>query len=256
MTDDRKTSVARAFATAAPKYDAVAQVQRHVATRLAGMLTAAALPAGTHAVEIGCGTGLLTERLLAAQPSARWLITDIASTMVEHCARRCGPSRAEFRVMDGEAPDLAPASCDLIVSSLAMQWFTDLEAGLARLGACLTPGGRLVFATLGADTFIEWRSAHAELGLASGTPALPTAERLQSLWPAGGCGWVHEERITVHHPNGRGFVHDLKALGAHLPRPGHRPVPPGTFRRVLGRFATGCPATYHVLYGSFERDRP
>ena len=256
MTEARKTSIACAFAAAAQGYDAAAHVQRPFAARLADDLAAPVLPAGTRAVEIGCGTGLLTERLLTAQPQAEWLITDIAAAMVEHCAARCGPSRASFRVMDGEAPDLAPGSCDLIVSSLAVQWFTDLAAGLARLSACLKPGGRLVFATLGAGTFGEWRAAHAELGLASGNPPFPTAEQLQALWPTGGSGTVREECMTVWYPDGQGFVRGLKNLGAHLPQPGHRPLPPGAFRRVLRRFAAGCPASYHVLYGRYGKDGP
>ena len=256
MTEARKTSIACAFAAAAPGYDAAAQVQRRVAARLAEDLAAPVLPAGTRAVEIGCGTGLLTERLLTAQPHTAWLITDIAAAMVAHCAARCGASPAEFRVMDGEAPDLPSGHYDLIVSSLAVQWFGDLSTGLARLSACLKPGGRLIFATQGAGTFEEWRAAHAELGLASGSLAFPTAEAVLALWPAGGSGAVREERMTVWYPDGLGFVRGLKELGAHLPQPGHRPLPPGAFRRVLRRFAAGCPATYQVLYGCYIKDSP
>lgn len=253
MTEARKTSIARAFSAAADGYDSAALVQRRVAARLAERIAALNLPDGARAVEIGCGTGLLTEQLLQGQPRADWLVTDIAAAMVERCAARFA-GRADFREMDGEAPDLGPRSCDLIVSSLAVQWFTDLGTGLVRLADCLKPGGRLIFATLGERTFVEWRNAHAELGLAAGSPLFPTAAQLQALWPAGGSGAVREERMAVWHPDGRSFVRSLKALGAHLPQPGHRPLPPGAFRRVLRRFSQGCPATYHVLYGEWRRE--
>lgn len=45
------------------------------------------------------------------------------------------------RVMDGERPDLPDeAAFDLIVSSLAVQWFGDLAAGLRRLAGCSRRG--------------------------------------------------------------------------------------------------------------------
>lgn len=250
MSEPRKTSIARAFSAAAAGYDAAALAQRRIAQRVAERAAAPALPAGARAVEIGCGTGLLSELLLARHPQADWLLTDIAPSMAEHCAGRFA-GRATVRLMDGEAPDLPP--CDLIVSSLAFQWFGDLEAGLSRLAGCLKPGGRLLFATLGDRTFCEWRAAHDELGVDCGTPRFPTAAGLQALWPAGGIGAVREERMAVWHPDGRAFVRGLKDLGARVPRPGHRPLPPGDFRRVLQRFDGGCPATYHVLYGAFVR---
>lgn len=252
MNDSRKTTIARAFGAAAAGYDGAALAQRRIAARLGLRIAALYLPTAARAVEIGCGTGFLTERLLASQPQAAWEVTDIAAAMVSHCAARFA-GRAVFRVMDGEAPDLAPASCDLITASMAVQWFTDLPGSLDRLAGCLKPGGRLVFATLGSDTFREWRAAHAEAGYNSGSLDFPSAAALQGLWPAGGRGSVREERLAVWHSDGRSFVRGLKDIGAHTPQPGHRPVPPGAFRQVLRRFSEGCRVTYHVLYGDYVR---
>ena len=73
-----------------------------------------------------------------------------------------------YAALDGEHPDALPGGYDLICSSLAVQWFGDLNAGLGRLAALLAPGGHLAIATLAEDTFAEWRAAHARAGL---TPA-------------------------------------------------------------------------------------
>ncbi len=247
----RKHRVAGAFAAAADGYDAAAEVQRRVALRLAEMV-AVRPPVPGLRVEIGCGTGLLTGPLLDRVPG-EWLVTDIAPAMIERCAARVGRHRATFRVMDGEAPDLPRGGCGFIVSSLAFQWFEDLGAALARLAACLAPGGRLDFATLGVDTFQEWRAAHAALGLSCGVPAFPSGEGLAALWPAGGQGTWCEDHLRVRHADGRAFAQGLKALGAHLAAPGHEPLPAGSLRRVLCRLEGGCDATYHVLYGSWIR---
>lgn len=247
----RKQRIAAAFGAAAADYDAAAAVQRQAAERLADLAAALPLPAGQR-VEIGCGTGFLSRRLVERLPGD-WLITDIAPAMLDKAAASLG-QRARFHVMDGEAPDLAPGSCALIVSSLAVQWFEDLPLALRRLSRCLTPGGHLAFATLGSGTFVEWRRAHAELGVACGTPDFPDPAALAAQWPAGGCGRVQRERITARYEDGRAFTHSLKQLGAHVAHGEHAPLNAGTFRRLLRQFDHGCTMSYDVLYGVFTRD--
>jgi malonyl-CoA O-methyltransferase len=250
----RKAQVARAFSQAAGGYDAAAAVQREVAARLAASILEGGLPAGPRVLEVGCGTGFLSRALLAAVPGGHWLLTDIAPTMLERCREALGDEpRAVLRAMDGEHPDVAEGSFDAVVSSLTLQWFEDLGAGLGRLARCLVPGGRLFFATLGCGTFAEWRAAHARLGLQSGGLALPDPQRFP--WPAGGRGVLREERLVARHTDGRAFLHSLKAIGAHLPAAGRAPLTAWQLRAVLRELGVGCSATYHVLYGCFERER-
>lgn len=243
---DRKHQIARAFASAVEDYDQAALVHRRVAARLARMIPP--VEAGA-AVEIGCGTGLLTARLLERLPRLDWQVTDLSAAMVARCAETFAGA-ARFRVMDGEAPDLPLASCRLIASSLAFQWFDDLPAALRRLSARLAPGGVMAFATLGEDTFAEWRDAHAALGLSCGSLRFPAAAAIQAALPA---AEIRQERLAVPHPDGHAFARSLKAIGAHLAAAGHSPLAPGDFRRLLRRFAGGCTATYHVVYGVFRR---
>ena len=83
-----------------------------------------------------------------------------------------------FAAMDGEVLDIE-GPFDLIVSSLAFQWFADLPRAIGRLAHRLAPGGHLVFTTMAAGSFAEWRAAHD--GLASGTPDYPGADGLCAL---------------------------------------------------------------------------
>ena len=55
----------------------------------------------------------------------------------------------------------------------------------------------------------------------------------------------------MHQPyaDGHDFVRSLKALGASEPAPGHRPLTPGAFRRLLASLEGGFTVTYHVLFG-------
>ena len=177
--------------------------------------------------------------------------------MVARCRAAFGADPgARFLVMDGERPcAVPPGGFDLVCSSLALQWFQEPAAALARWAGLLAPGGHMAYATLAADSFREWRAAHAALGLESGVPAYPDAAALARLWPAGGAGAVAEERLLRHHPDGLDFLAELKGIGAGLPGASHRPLPPGALRRVLRRFAPprGLSVTHHIAYGQFRR---
>ena len=138
----RKSRIAARFGAATARYDNATPVQREAARRLAERVIALPLPPQPRVLEIGCGTGHLT-RLLQPAIGGRWRVTDIAPDMVAECARQCAAAGigAEFSVMDGEHPDADDRGFDLIVSSLAAQWFEDLPAALARLAPLLAPGG-------------------------------------------------------------------------------------------------------------------
>lgn len=251
---NRKARISCSFSRAAEAYDEAAQVQAEVAGRLAGRIIAHRLPAAPRALEIGCGTGFLTRALLDRIEGGAWLVTDIAEGMVTRCRRRVPDGRASFRTMDGEAADLPPASADLVVSSLAVQWFADPAAALRRLGDAVAPGGLIAFATLGEGTFAEWRAAHDRAGLVCGTPPYPAVSTVAAWAPPGFAAEVDEESLTSRHPSAHAFLRALKAIGAGTPTPGHRPLAPGALRRVLNQLPGETAMTYHVLYGFFRKE--
>lgn len=265
----RKAAIARSFDAAAASYDAHAAVQREVARRLADRIAGLDLPPAPRVLEVGCGTGLLSEALLRRLPGAQCLFTDLAPAMVRRCREKLSArGGVGFAVMDGEAPAVA-GGFDLVTSSFAFQWFLDLGGSVDRLALCLKVGGRLVFSTLGAETFAEWRAAHAALGLPYGGAALSTAAALRRRIGAVGEGGeppalrgaIEEERILRRYPEPRAFLRELKGLGADVPGPGHRPLTAGSLRRLLRRIeraagnGDGFAVTYHVLYGSFVRTK-
>jgi malonyl-CoA O-methyltransferase len=232
-------TIADAFGRAAD-YDRHAAVQRTVAERLADRVAAFPLVPAPRVLEIGCGTGLLGAALIDRLPGARWRMTDLSPAMIERArARFAGRPDLIFAAMDGEAPDVS-GPFDLIVSSLAFQWFADLPGAIRRLASLLAPGGHLAFTTMAAGSFAEWRAAHD--GLAPGTPDYPDAEALSAMGLA-----VSMEAIPVHHSDARDFLHAVKAIGAGTPRPGHKPLSPRQLHAVMRGFeASGAVASYVV----------
>jgi malonyl-CoA O-methyltransferase len=250
---ERNARIARAFSARAAGYDAAATLQRRVAHRLAERIETQAAAPPRRILEIGCGTGFLSLRLAQLFPDSDLLLTDIAPPMLRRCRSLLGEGH-RYRVLDGERPDGLDEQFDLIASSLAFQWFTDLRGGLRRLSRLLAPGGRMSFATLGSGTFAEWRQVHLDRGLDCGVQNYPGAQDLP--WPEGLSHRVESESALEAHATGVDFVRSLKALGAHEPAAGHRPLPPGTFRRLLASLDNGFSVSYQLLYGEIYRNQP
>jgi malonyl-CoA O-methyltransferase len=256
----RRDAIAARFARAVARYDDHADVQRHAASTLAARIAALPLPPRPRVLEIGCGTGLLTAALARHIAAADWTITDIAPEMVAATRLAADTGRidltgtAHYACLDGEHPDGSHlGQYDLVCSSLAVQWFNDLPAGLHRLAACLAPGGTLAISTLTADTFKEWRDAHRHFNLRAATPDYPDAGMLARALP-GHAGSVTVDPQRVRFADGLGFVRSLKGIGATLPREGVRALHPSDFRRVLSRFTDdGATVTYEIAYGVWQR---
>jgi len=175
-----------------------------------------------------------------------WLVTDLSPAMVAAARVSVGADKAQFRVMDAEQPDAPLGLFDLVVSNLAAQWFADLPRAVRQLGARLAPGGRLVFSTLGRESFAEWRSAHERLNLSCGIPAYPSPEELAAQLPAG--SQVVRHRVVVPHADAHAFLTALKRIGAGTPSPSHQPLSPGALRRVMKAMGAPVAITYDLLF--------
>jgi trans-aconitate 2-methyltransferase len=92
-------------------------------------------------LDVGCGTGLVTEALLALVPQGRVLAIDASADMVALARRRLG-DRAKVwcqDVLDIEVD----APVDAIVSTAVLHWVTDHDRLWTRLAQALRPGGVL-----------------------------------------------------------------------------------------------------------------
>lgn len=255
----RKRRIARSFG-AAEEYERRAEAQTHVARALA-----AALPEGAFAarpeplvLEIGCGTGLFSRALAARLPAgARLVCTDLSEAMVRRTRqslRGLAPA-VSCLVMDAETPAVRPGF-DLIASSMALQWTTDIRSALRGLAGLLRPGGLLLAAAPGRESFGRWRAAAERLGLSAGLP-LPTLADLTPFSPAEGTVTAWEERFEVRHANALDFFRSLKEIGATVPTEGRRPADAAAFRRLLREMdAPGRPFAmdYQALYALYVKE--
>jgi trans-aconitate 2-methyltransferase len=93
-------------------------------------------------LDAGCGSGRITETLIARLPRGRVIAVDASESMVAAARARLGPDadirRADLLDLQLDEP------LDAILSTATFHWIADHERLFARLRAALRPGGRLL----------------------------------------------------------------------------------------------------------------
>lgn len=253
-----KRQVAASFSRAAASYDSVAELQRDVGSQLLQRLPADFVPARW--LDLGCGTGYFTRALAERFDASNGLALDIAEGMLNH-ARPLGGAQ-HFIAGDAERLPLQDSSCDLIFSSLAVQWCADFDSVLSEAFRVLKPGGIFAFASLCVGTLYELRDSWRQVDGLVHVNRFREFARYEQLCAVSGLRTVSLENQphVLHYPDVRSLTHELKALGAHNLNPG-RPGGLTGRARILGlvdayeqfREASGLPATYQVVYAVLEK---
>lgn len=138
-------------------------------------------------------------------------------------ARNVGQLRAvALPVSETEPLALTPASCDLVVSALALQFVNDLPGVLAQVCRALKPDGLFLAAMIGGETLTELRqsfaAAEAEMegGVSPRVAPFVDLRDLGSLLQRAGFALpvTDVDRIVVRYDNAFALMHDLRRMGA------------------------------------------
>lgn len=244
-----KRQVTKAFQGAVSSYDHYGNFQKDVAEKLAAFIFSSANyhpnpPASIF--EIGCGTGFLTTLLQENFPESFFCSTDRASAMVQHCQAKS--PKETYVVMDGELPCFSH-SWDWIVSSLTMQWFTDLETSLKQLW---DQTDHLAFSILLEGSLNEWESLCYQQNIPSKLQNFISIQELDKI-----CKALNPKSLALHlnthietFDDVLSFLRHLKGVGAHTPTP-HKMN--SSLKSIIQRAPQPFTVSYQVAYCILEK---
>lgn len=256
--------IAEAFARAATTYDAHAEVQILAADRLAAYMEANTrdLVDGTM-LEVGCGTGLFTRRLVEIFSNRHIFVTDISDEMLEKCRSRISSSNNNnhliFQTHDANQSFADGSELSLVVAAFALQWLTDLTKSLSALTTGLAKNGTLFFSVPSDASFPEWKALCKRAGVTCTVNPLPTADQFRRFASCDGFRLsLYEESIKIQYRSLQDFLQSLKYLGAHTPNSSSAPsLTVAQLRRLLSESNLANPnhfaVTYNVLFGHLTR---
>jgi len=125
----------RTIRTFIPQYDRMLETIVH--------WLSANVPAGGYVVDLGAGTGALSEAILEGLPEVRVQLVDVDPDMLEAAAARCATHAGRFDLRRGRFQEELPR-CHAVVATLALHHVADHgeKRELYRaIHAALEPGG-------------------------------------------------------------------------------------------------------------------
>jgi len=238
------------FEQAAATYEQQATVQSRVAVRLLNLLAATIAsfrPADV--LEIGCCTGMLTEKTLSRFPEIdHFTLCDLVASFEQRVCRRIGAHVEKITFLAGDIETLPlPDRYDLVISSSTLHWVHDLPALCDKLHRHLYPEGVFAFSLYGEENLREIREI-AAVGLTYRSLEQLRAvvgERFQILA-------AEEARETLWYPTPIAVLQHLRATGVNSigQRAWTRRQVADFASRYQERFAgeQGVRLTYHPIF--------
>ncbi len=128
-------------------------------------------------VDLGCGTGQLTRRLVGRFPHATVVGVDLSDGMLAEARGRLatvGGNRPGLLRADAEQLPFDGSSVDLVVCTESFHWYPPQDRALDELARVLVAGGRLVVASIATFTRVGDRVLRRASGASGSTiRALP-----------------------------------------------------------------------------------
>jgi malonyl-CoA O-methyltransferase len=228
-----------AFDKAQPTYDATATIQHQVANQLVNYLPELKL---SSIIDLGCGTGFVTDALLKKHPDCHVHLMDLSDQMIAGCREKYfdleSVTFAAANMDDYDYP-----STDLIISNLAIQWSKDLRALLSKL---TSKASTVAFTTLTQGTFHEWEDLLHQNGITSPLlPMMSVQELTQICKNLDPDSQLYLQDYKITFPGISDFIQYLRDLGATV---GNGIQEKAKFKTLVQHYKEEVTVTYKVLF--------
>lgn len=260
-TTDVKEKVARNFGDKARAYNRYATVQRQAAIRFAELAEEFAADLDSPHIEIGCGTGFITQPLVNMLPPGKYTAADLSLEMLQACERDLevpDGMTVSYERRDGENT-LPQATYGMIATALTAQWFDNTEQTLQGYLEALKPGGMLVYSYLDERCFPEWKALCAETGIPFTGNQLPPCAPIKL--DANRFEWAYfsMELFNEIFDSPADFFRNLKRIGAGTQQSGQRNNPGAIVQldeHWRQKSRRKFQITYGITFGGIRRKLP
>lgn len=140
----------------------MALVQKEICAELGRMVSGLCEASGIAAgLELGVGTGFLTEHLVSMYPASKWFLNDLSDAAGAFVGEYADAGKTTF--LWGDAEEICfPEDIDIIATGSTVQWFCDLPAFAAKAASSTRGGGWLALSTFGPQNFCEIKATTGE----------------------------------------------------------------------------------------------
>lgn len=187
------------FSKSLPSYNENAKIQKKMAEKLVTLLNK------THykkILEIGCGTGFLTELLNNSIEFEQYTAIDI----VPDCRNYINAINPAINFIQADIENFSLEKYDLIVANASLQWVNDFKSMIKTLANSLTDCGELIFSTFGKENF-------KEISLITGTTLnYYSTEELVKNFPN---SKIFSEIYTLDFENSKAVLKHLQLTGVN-----------------------------------------
>lgn len=250
-----KQKIAQSFGLAANTYDSVAHFQRWVGDNLINKIPKCA---PLTMVDLGSGTGYFSGFLKNKFPQASYIGMDLSENM-SRFAKDHHSSDCTWVTGDAESLPFQDNSIDLIFSSLAIQWCSNLPLLMKEIERILKPKGHFVFSTLLDGSLEELKVAWSKVDDKKHVNDFFLKQDYHQAVLQSGLtvGLLSEETKVLKYQKVAELMRELKGLGAHNLNAERSTALMGKKKlscvisayEKFRREGTYLPASYEVLWG-------
>ncbi len=207
-----KAAISESFGRAAKHYDEHAELQRLVADRLLALLPTDLT--GYDILDLGCGTGYCSKALL--ERGASVVCADLSSEMLSVAEQRCGSKKVCYQLADAEALPFEANRFDIVISSLALQWCSDLAVPLSEMKRVTKAGGSVHFSTLLDGSLLELKRSWGKIDAYQHVNDFTSLNQVKIALAQSECSnhQLDLPKIVMWYETAFGLMKDLKGIGA------------------------------------------
>ncbi|MDC9714672.1 MAG: malonyl-ACP O-methyltransferase BioC [Gammaproteobacteria bacterium] len=246
-----------AFNKASAQYNEHAFLQKEIAMRLDAKLEV--ISGNTNTIlDLGAGTGLLSQFLLTRFPNSKIICLDFAQEALRN-------NLIDYKLCaDANHLPLANNSVDIVISNLMMQWCGDLSQLFAECHRVLKNDGLMLFSTFGPDTLKELKKSWAVVDNETHVNTFIDMHDIgdQLLQNSFQAPVMEAETLTLTYQSVTHLLRDLKSIGAQTVSARSKSLTgKGKFQSMIKMYESyrqndKLPATYEVIYGhAWKRTR-